>query len=164
MNVDRASGLLLLVVCAGLVSSCHDRDDRRSRGSSGTETREVGSFDATECVATGESDCEAFDQLIGSRMAVAGAEFRLPLMALFDRRAMYGALPVEIGLFADAGVAWNSDVSPGFAGGDRDWVRSVGAVLRFNAFGFAVGELDYVKPLDRPERGWMWQFNLTRGF
>jgi hypothetical protein len=125
---------------------------------------EVGSFDANECVATAASDCEAFDRLVGSRMALASAEFRLPLMALFNRRAMYGALPVEIGLFADAGVAWDSGVSPAFTGGERDWVRSVGAVLRFNAFGFAVGELDYVRPLDRPERGWMWQFNLTPGF
>ena len=25
-------------------------------------------------------------------------------------------------------------------------------------------ELDYVRPLDRPGRGWLWQFNLTPGF
>lgn len=125
---------------------------------------EVGSFDANECEVTAASQCAAFDQLVGSRIAIASAEFRFPLMALFSRRAMYGPLPVELGLFTDAGVAWTSDLNPSFAGGDRDWVRSIGAVLRFNAFGFAVGELDYVKPLDRPERGWMWQFNLTPGF
>jgi hypothetical protein len=33
-----------------------------------------------------------------------------------------------------------------------------------NALGFAVIELDYVRPLDRPRRGWIWQFNLTQGF
>jgi hypothetical protein len=125
---------------------------------------EIGSFTAGECEAADGSQCAAFDQLVGSRMAMMTAEFRFPLVGLFNRRAMYGPLPIELGLFTDAGVAWTSDIGPAFAGGDRDWVRSVGAVLRFNAFGFAVGELDYVKPLDRPERGWMWQFNLTPGF
>jgi hypothetical protein len=48
MNVDRAAGLLLVVTCAGLLSSCDDGDDRRSRGPSRTETRDVGSFDAID--------------------------------------------------------------------------------------------------------------------
>jgi hypothetical protein len=125
---------------------------------------EVGSWESGECQVTVSSQCEAFDRLVGSRMAIVGAEFRVPLLGLFNPRAMYGPLPVEIGVFSDAGVAWTSDAEPAFLGGDRDWVRSVGAVLRFNAFGFAVGELDYVRPLDRPGRGWMWQFNLTPGF
>jgi hypothetical protein len=61
-------------------------------------------------------------------------------------------------------VAWTGDLKPSFAGGDRDWVRSVGAALRVNVFGYAVAELDYVRPLDRPDRGWLWQFNLLPGF
>jgi hypothetical protein len=125
---------------------------------------EHGSWEASECETTATSSCEAFDRLVGSRMALTSAEVRVPLLGLFNRRAMYGPLPVEIGMFADAGVAWTGDSEPTFLGGDREWVRSVGAVLRFNAFGFAVGELDYVRPLDRPGRGWMWQFNLTPGF
>jgi hypothetical protein len=48
MNLDRAAGLLLVVACAGLLSSCDDRDDRRGRGPSRTETRDVGSFDAID--------------------------------------------------------------------------------------------------------------------
>jgi hypothetical protein len=48
MNVDRAAGLLLVVTCAGLLSSCDDGDDRRSWGPSRTETRNVGSFDAID--------------------------------------------------------------------------------------------------------------------
>ena len=52
----------------------------------------------------------------------------------------------------------------------RDWAGrsfvpcSVGALLRINLFGYAIGEVDYVKPLDRTNRGWQWQFNLTPGF
>jgi hypothetical protein len=48
MNVDRAAGLLLVVACAGLLSSCGNDDDRRSRGPSRTETRDVGAFDAVD--------------------------------------------------------------------------------------------------------------------
>jgi Protein of unknown function (DUF2807). len=48
MNVDRAAGLLLMVACAGLLSSCDDGDDRRSRGPSRTETRDVSSFDSID--------------------------------------------------------------------------------------------------------------------
>jgi hypothetical protein len=76
----------------------------------------------------------------------------------------YGGVPIDVGVFADAGVAWTSFDKPSFAGGNRDWVRSVGATVRFNAFGYIIGEVDYVRPLDRPERGWMWQFNFTPGF
>jgi hypothetical protein len=125
---------------------------------------EMGSFDASECPPNATNSCEVFDRLVGSRMMIGSAELRVPLVGLFNRNAMYGPVPVEIGVFADAGVAWTSDIKPGFLGGERDWVRSVGATLRFNAFGYAVGELDYVRPLDRPGRGWMWQFNLTPGF
>jgi Tol biopolymer transport system component len=124
---------------------------------------EVTSFDATEC-GVSASTCEAFDQTVGSRLAIGTAEFRFPLMALFNRRAVYGAVPVELAFFTDAGVAWTSESEPDFLGGDRQWVRSVGAALRFNAFGYAIGEIDYVTPLDRPERGWLWQFNFTPGF
>jgi hypothetical protein len=48
MNADRAAGLLLIVACAGLLSSCDHGDDRRSRGPSRTETRNLGSFDSVD--------------------------------------------------------------------------------------------------------------------
>jgi hypothetical protein len=125
---------------------------------------EIPSFDANECALDGATDCPVFDQLVGSRMAIAGAELRFPLLGLFSRRSYYGAFPIEFALFGDAGVAWTSDSKASFLGGDRDWVRSVGAALRVNALGFAILELDYVRPLDRPGRGWLWQFNLTPGY
>jgi hypothetical protein len=125
---------------------------------------DVGSFTVDECQITATSSCAQFDSLIGSRMLISNIELRAPLVGLFRPSAMYGGIPVEVGVFADAGVAWTSSSKPSFAGGDRNWSRSVGATIRFNAFGFAVGEIDYVRPLDRPGRGWMWQFNLIPGF
>ena len=125
---------------------------------------DVGSFDANECVEVDLSSCEAFDQLKGSRVMVAGAEFRFPLLGLFSRQSFYGAFPVEMALFADAGVAWTRDNRPSFAGGDRDWVRSAGVALRANVLGYAIAEIAYVRPLDRSRRGWVWQFGLMPGF
>ena len=125
---------------------------------------DVGSFTVDECQVTATSSCAQFDSLIGSRMLISNIELRAPLVGLFRPSAMYGGIPVEVGVFADAGMAWTSSTKPSFAGGDREWSRSVGATIRFNAFGFAVGEIDYVRPLDRPGRGWMWQFNLIPGF
>lgn len=125
---------------------------------------DFGSFDANECNSIDLNTCEAFDRLNGSRVAVASAELRFPLLGLFSRKSFYGPFPIEMALFADAGLAWTSDAKPSFAGGDRDWVRSAGAALRVNVFGFAVAEFDYVRPLDRSRRGWLWQFGLTPGF
>lgn len=128
---------------------------------------EVPSFDSTECVPNATSDCPAFDRLVGSRMAVASAELRFPLLGLFGGRSYYGAFPIEMAIFGDAGTAWTADQRPRFIGGSneqRDWVRSAGVALRINALGFAILELDYVRPFDRPGKGWLWQFNLTPGW
>jgi Tol biopolymer transport system component len=125
---------------------------------------DYGSFDAIECESLELTTCEAFDRLNGSRVAVASAELRFPLLGLFSRKSYYGPFPIEMALFADAGMAWTSDIKPSFAGGERDWVRSAGVALRVNVLGFAIAEIDYVRPLDRSRKGWLWQFGLTPGF
>jgi Tol biopolymer transport system component len=125
---------------------------------------DIGSFDANECNSVDFLTCEAFDRLNGSRVAIASAEFRFPLLGLFSRRSFYGPFPIEMAFFGDAGVAWTSDTKPTFAGGDRGWARSAGVAIRANLFGFAVAEFDYVRPFDRSRKGWIWQFGLTPGF
>jgi hypothetical protein len=123
-----------------------------------------GSIEAGECGAQVNGSCPTFDRMIGSRVAIANAELRVPLWGMFGGDRFYGPLPVEIGVFGDTGVAWGSSTRPTFAGGDQKPVSSVGAVMRINLLGFAVAEIDYVRPFDRPGRGWMWQFNLMPGF
>jgi hypothetical protein len=125
---------------------------------------DVGSFNANECVEVDLLTCEAFDRTLGSRVAIAGAEIRFPLLGLFSRRSFYGPFPLEMAFFGDASVAWSKGQKPAFAGGDRDWVRSAGVALRANVLGFAIAEVDYVRPFDRSRRGWVWQFGLTPGF
>jgi outer membrane protein assembly factor BamA len=122
-----------------------------------------GSFQSGECGIQTDGSCPAFDRLIGSKIAIANAELRVPVWSLFGGDNFYGPLPVELALFGDAGVAWDRSSTPGFSSGDREPVTSIGAAIRANAFGFAVVEIDYVKPLNR-DRGWIWQFSLRPGF
>jgi Tol biopolymer transport system component len=130
------------------------------------------SFTAAECGFQADGTCPAFDQLIGTRILVANAELRFPLFGVLGiGSGYYGILPVDAVSFFDAGVAWQSDVASTttderafFLGGDRKPVKSVGFGLRMNLLGFAIGELDLVNPLDRPDKGWYLQFSLTPGF
>ena len=41
---------------------------------------------------------------------------------------------------------------------------SLAACARANLFGFAIGELDLVKPLQRATKGWYFEFSLIPGF
>jgi outer membrane protein assembly factor BamA len=113
-----------------------------------------------------EQRCPAFDRLLGSRIAVANAELRFPLLgALGVGSGYYGGLPLELAFFADAGVAWTGTDGLWFMdNGPRKPVYSVGAALRLNLLGFAVIEVDFTRPLSRPEAGWVWQFGFVPGF
>jgi hypothetical protein len=127
-----------------------------------------GSFDAAECnpTAADPTGCPVFDRLLGSKIVVANAEIRFPLLgALGIGSGYYGAFPVEFAIFGDAGLAWDSRNDPSvFGSGTRDPVFSAGAGLRINLLGFAIAELDLVRPFDRPGKGWVWQFELQPGF
>jgi outer membrane protein assembly factor BamA len=123
-----------------------------------------GSFESFECGLQADGSCPVFDRLLGSRLAIFNAEMRFPLWGAFGGDNFYGPLPIEMAVFADSGVAWGQTNSVLFGGNNKEPVSSVGAAMRVNLFGFAVGEIDYVRPLDRPGKGWMWQFNLRPGF
>jgi outer membrane protein assembly factor BamA len=123
-----------------------------------------GSFDASECTIVADGSCPEFDRLLGSRIFVFNGEVRAPVAGLFTGRFDYGPVPVEIFGFADAGIAWSRADRPELPGDLRRWVTSVGAGARVNLFGFAIGEFNAVRPLDRPGKGWMFVFNLRPGF
>ena len=107
------------------------------------------SFQSTECLGAPAGTCPVFDRLVGSRVAIANAELRFPIWGAFGGDQFYGPLPIEAAFFTDAGVAWGSSDRLGFAPGDHQPVVSVGAAVRVNVLGFAVAEIDYVRPLDR---------------
>jgi hypothetical protein len=127
-----------------------------------------GSFEGSECDPSpaDPTSCPVFDQLLGSRMAVANAELRFPLFAALGiGSGYYGVFPVDFIAFGDAGLAWDTANDPSiFGSGPRDPVFSAGVGLRINLLGFAVAEIDLVRPFDRPAKGWVWQFELQPGF
>ena len=47
-----------------------------------------GSFESTECGIEPDGSCPAFDRLIGSKIALANAEMRVPLWSLFGGSGM----------------------------------------------------------------------------
>jgi hypothetical protein len=134
------------------------------------------SFRASECnpsaPGTGSIDgstCPQFDRLLGSRVAVANLELRIPL---FGARGL-GLIetvfpPLEIAPFLDAGVAWTGSSAPVWSltsnSSDRTPVVSAGVTSRLNLFGFAVLEVYYARPWQRPGRGGVWGFNLLPGW
>ena len=108
-----------------------------------------------------------FDQLLGSRIIVANAEFRFPLLGVLGiGRGYYGFLPIEFDAFFDTGLAWwsDDDRNAWFLGGDRKLVSSVGVGLRMNMFGYFILGAHLVNPLSRPNKDWHFQFTLTPGF
>jgi hypothetical protein len=123
-----------------------------------------GSFTVSECGPPTEVGCPVYDQLLGSRLLVMNAEARFPLFALFGARNLYGPIPIEIGAFFDAGVAWDTRNKPALFGGEREMVKSVGLTGRLNLFGYAVLQLDWAKPLDRPGKKPFFQFSFLSGF
>jgi hypothetical protein len=122
------------------------------------------SFTLAECEGGSEEDCPAFDRLFGSRMAVTNLELRMPLLGTLGLFPTPGVPPVEAAAFYDAGVAWTDGQEAAFLGGTRRPVSSHGGALRVNLLGFAVAEIAYVHPNQRPVKGWYWLFSLQPGF
>jgi hypothetical protein len=118
-----------------------------------------------------------YSRLFGNKMIVANVELRFPLFRLLGiGKGYFGAWPLEFYGFYDAGIAWadhpgywwggleDKDVRAWFAGGTRKPITSAGVGLRTNLFGMLVIGLNYVYPIQRPERGWHFQFSISPGF
>ena len=122
----------------------------------------------TPCMGVGANamNCNAI-QLLGSRVLVANAELRFPVIRQFVLGIIPIALPPIDGVvFYDVGAAWsrgqtlyasrpaNFDVAT-----QRFPVRSYGAGLRLNLFNYILMRWDYAVALDQPgrKRGfWAW--------
>ena len=124
-----------------------------------------GAFEPGECGAFERTTCAVFDRLGGSRVLILNAEVRAPLLGLFRGEMDYGSyVPLEIAALFDAGVAWSAGSKPTLFGGDRDLVRSYGAALRANIFGFLTLELAASRAIDRVGRPLKWQLGIVQGF
>src|SRR5262249_37995828 len=79
-----------------------------------------GSFTSDECIVTGsniaaqaQGGCPVFDRLFGSKVAVANAEFRIPLFGTEGFGLLnFPFLPTEVSPFFDAGVSYTNSQGP----------------------------------------------------
>ena len=105
------------------------------------------------------------NRLFGSKMFVANAELRFPLFGVLGiGKGYYGVFPIDMIFFYDWGVAWTEKNKPVLSGRERTSVSSAGLGLRVNVFGYLVVGVNYVKPFDRPDKGWYFQFSFWPGF
>ena len=126
---------------------------------------DIYSYGPSECRPSAVSSCPEFNRLVGSRVLVGGLELRLPLLRpLGVTQRMYGPVPLEVGVYFDAGVAWNEGEKPTFAGGQRKGVSSAGVALRARLFGLLITEFDFSRPFQRPGKGLVFQFTISPGF
>ena len=152
-----------------------DSDDPRLQTFLGYPTLirgyEQNSFSLGECTDAPQSasSCPEFDRLIGSRLAVVNAEFRIPLLGT-EQFGIFNVpfLPTELAFFADAGAAWSKGETVDFRfdrnTSDRVPVVSAGASARINLFGYTVVELYYAFPFQRPSKSGVFGFQLSPGW
>ncbi|MCC7194723.1 MAG: PD40 domain-containing protein [Gemmatimonadaceae bacterium] len=107
-------------------------------------------------------------QLLGSRVVIANAELRFPLIRRFDLGILPISLPpIDGAFFYDAGMAWSSGQQPSLTQPDnydftrqRFMLRSYGYGIRMNLFNIAVLRWDYAVPRDGFYRQGHWQFSI----
>jgi len=123
-------------------------------------------------IGANPSNCSAV-QLLGSRVAVANAELRFPLVRRFELGVLPIALPPLDGLFFyDVGAAWSKDQSLYLSRPanydltkQRYPLRSYGMGLRLNLFNYAIVRWDYAIPLDQPgNKHGFWTWSLWPSF
>jgi len=130
---------------------------------------EVECDELAEVSASGR--CAVAERLIGTRLALASAEIRLPLLGT-DALGLvnFPYLPTELTLFSDAGLAWNEGDNPfdllkfEEKTNARVPVVSVGTSARFNVLGYMVFEIYYAYPFQRPDKGAHFGFQIMPGW
>jgi Tol biopolymer transport system component len=130
-------------------------------------------FSGYECTSyIGASANCTTEQLVGSRVMVANAEIRFPIIRRFDLGTLpVGLPPIEGLVFYDAGLAWNAGQKVSLTKPEnydfslqRYPFRSYGAGIRVNLFNLAILKWDYAIPLDKPGRKPNWTFSLGPSF
>ncbi|HEX5436968.1 MAG TPA: BamA/TamA family outer membrane protein [Gemmatimonadaceae bacterium] len=134
----------------------------------------VTNFDPGECTRRGPADsansCPVFDRLLGSRMAVLNFELRIPFVGpdVLGSLIHSNFLPIDLVPFFDAGMAWNKGEFPNIEFSTNSTGRipvfSTGLAARINVLGYTVVELYYAHPFQRPDKNWVFGFQLQPGW
>ncbi|MBW8874924.1 MAG: PD40 domain-containing protein [Acidobacteria bacterium] len=129
---------------------------------------EFGNIGLSECtpVPGSTSACPEFDRLLGSRLAVANLELRVPLLGVQGYGLIKASfLPTDLAFFLDAGTAWSKGQTPKVRF-DRNTIErvpvvSAGAATRILLGGIAVLEFYVAKPFQRPRENWVTGFFIS---
>ena len=141
---------------------------------------DYGSFTQEECSASQVGDaggsCPVRNRLFGHKVAVMSTEFRMQLLGVEDYGLInFPFLPTELVVFADGGLAWDSHLTNldgtlempddpvlkfSRSSLERIPVFSAGVSARFNVMGFIVVEAYYAYPLQRPDKGGHFGFQM----
>lgn len=131
--------------------------------------------DLGECTPTASGICAEQARLLGTRMALASMELRIPLFGTEQFGLInFPYLPTEIAFFVDGGVAWTANDPPEI-GPVSEWFKdtrsaeripvfSTGVSSRVNLFGYTVLEIFYAKPWQRPVKGAHFGFQIIPGW
>jgi len=141
-----------------------------------------------------QNRCPAFDRLFGSKVLVANTELRIPLFGTEGFGLLnFPFLPTEVSPFFDAAVSYTNSQGPDFRFSraandipskcsavssdpnlslqqayypcaDRIPVFSTGVSFRFNLMGYAIMEAYIAHPFQRPQKSWVWGFQLAPGW
>jgi Tol biopolymer transport system component len=113
----------------------------------------------------GSADCPALNTLLANRLVAAKVELRIPFWSALTRtsRIRFSPVPMDAFVFADAGAGWGGEKRFGPGGRDGKFVRSAGAGIRTNVFGFVI-EAAAVRPFDLRGAGWKFEITLRPGF
>jgi len=131
--------------------------------------------DLAECTPTTQGICAEQDRLLGTRMATASVELRVPLFGTESFGLInFPYLPTEVSFFVDGGVAWTAEEAPEIQpvaqwfkstrSAERIPVFSTGVTTRVNLFGYTVLEIFYAKPFQRPIKGNHFGFQIVPGW
>ena len=128
-------------------------------------------FNPYDCTsAFGETPTCNNAELVGSRVVVANAELRFPIIRRFDVGSSFGLPPVDGLIFGDAGLAWSKGLKPFLTRPEnydsetqRYPLTSYGAGLRVNLFNLAILRWDYAVPQQQARKP-NWTFSLGASF
>ena len=136
---------------------------------------DLSSFDLRNCTGTG--DCPVFDRLLGTRIALASAEARVPLFGSKEFGLLSGFIPTELEGFVDAAAAWcakgqtavcpagNESVKFKFAKNTTERVPVVSAGVGARMLlSYIPIEVYYARPFQRPDSKWVFGFNIIPGW
>jgi hypothetical protein len=125
------------------------------------------SISLNECV--GSVNCPVYDRLVGSRVAAASAEVRVPLLGTKEYGLINApAVPTELEAFVDVGAAWSTHQHTKFkfttdATEENVPVASVGLGARI-LLAYIPIEIYAAKPFQRPGKNIVYGFNITPGW